>query len=66
MKVEAGMDQSRHRSDIIELIKRGNINKEYLDKEIMPLLPTMQQRTLLALYNKAISELQIKRENDIE
>ena len=58
MKVEGGMNQSRHRSDVIELIKRSKISKEYLDTEVIPLLTKTQCDLLNALYTKATIESQ--------
>lgn len=56
MKIEAGMNRAKDRADFIELIKRGKINKEYIETELYPILSKMQQQTASALWDKASKE----------
>jgi hypothetical protein len=57
MKVEGGMNQHRHRTDVIELIKRNSLDIEYIQTQVIPLLRPQQQQLTMALFEKAQKEL---------
>ena len=57
MKVEGGMNQHRHRTDFIELVKRNNLDIEYIKTQVVPLLQSQQRQLAMALFEKAQKEL---------
>ena len=57
MKVEGGMNQHRHRTDYIELVKRNNLTAEYIKEHVLPLLRLQQQQLAMVMFDKAQKEL---------
>lgn len=57
MKVEGGMNQHRHRTDFIELIKRNDLDIDYIKGQVVPLLKPLQQQLAMALFDKAQDEI---------
>ena len=57
MKTEGGMNQHRHRTDFIELVKRNGLDQEYIRTKVLPLLRPQLQKLAMVLYNKAQKEL---------
>lgn len=57
MKIEAGINQFRHRADFIELVKRNNISLEYLEDNVFGLLDKMAKAQAIELWKRAQEEL---------
>ncbi len=57
MKIEGGMNQHRHRTDFIELVKRNNLDIEYIKTQVLSLLRPQQRQLALTLFEKAQKEL---------
>ena len=51
------MNQHRHRTDFIELVKRNGLDQEYIRAKVLPLLRPQLQKLAIVLYNKAQKEL---------
>jgi hypothetical protein len=51
------MNQHRHRTDFIELVKRNNLDIEYIKTQVIPLLRPQQQQLVMVLFEKAQKEL---------
>ena len=56
MKIEAGVNQFRHRADFIELVKRNNISLRYLEDNVFGSLDKLTKQQAVALWKRAQSE----------
>jgi hypothetical protein len=56
MKIEAGMNQHRHRTDFIELVKRNNISLQYLKDHVFGSLGETEKQLAVALMEIAKKE----------
>ena len=57
MKIEAGVNQHRHRTDFIELVKRNNISLEYLEDNVFEAIGKTEKQLAIALLKIAKKEL---------
>lgn len=56
MKIEAGMNQHRHRTDFIELVKRNNISLQYLKDHVFGSLNPTAKQQAISLWKTAQEE----------
>lgn len=56
MKIEAGMNQYRHRADFVELVKRNNISRQYLEDNVLGLLDKLTKQQAISLWKVAQKE----------